>query len=49
MLLSSILIGLHRWLRYRESVRHLSQFTDRELQDLGITRGEIAFVIWRGR
>ena len=29
------------WRRYRVSVRELSRLTDRELADLGLTRGDI--------
>jgi len=29
------------WRRYRTSVRELSRLTDRELADLGLTRGDI--------
>ena len=35
---------LAAWRRYREMVRELSQFTDRELEDIGIRRGDIPFV-----
>ena len=30
------------WRRYRDSVRELSRLTDRELNDLGIGRADIA-------
>ena len=33
--------------RYRKTVRELSQLTDRELNDLGIARGEIENVAHR--
>ena len=35
---------LAAWRRYREAVRELSQLTDRELDDIGIRRGDIPFV-----
>jgi uncharacterized protein YjiS (DUF1127 family) len=35
------------WRRYRASVRELSQLTDRELHDLGLTRSEIEDVARR--
>ncbi|MFO1151310.1 MAG: DUF1127 domain-containing protein [Alsobacter sp.] len=35
---------LRNWNRYRTTVRELSQLTDRDLNDLGIRRGEIRFI-----
>lgn len=35
---------LRNWNRYRTTVRELSQLTDRDLNDLGIRRGEIHFI-----
>jgi len=35
------------WRRYREAVRELSQLTDRELDDIGIRRGDIEFIVRR--
>ena len=32
---------VQEWRRYRESVRELGRLTDRELHDVGLTRGEI--------
>lgn len=49
MFLSTILTGINRWFRYRETLRELSGLTDRELDDLGINRDDIASVAWRGR
>ena len=34
----------HRWQRYNNTVRELSRLTSRELDDLGISRGEIQSV-----
>lgn len=31
----------HRWMQYRENVRELNGCTDRELSDLGLSRGDI--------
>lgn len=49
MFLSTLLSGLNRWLRYRDTVRQLSRLSDRELSDLGIHRGDIQVVAWSGR
>ena len=42
--LSEIAAKFNAWRRYRTSVRELSQLTDRELRDLGLTRAEIESV-----
>jgi uncharacterized protein YjiS (DUF1127 family) len=41
------LIGVYRqWRRYNQSVRELSQLGDRELSDIGISRGDIHRAAW---
>jgi len=35
---------LAAWWRYRETVRELTQMSDRELHDIGIRRGDIHLV-----
>jgi uncharacterized protein YjiS (DUF1127 family) len=35
---------LRNWSRYRNTVRELSQLSDRDLSDLGIARGDIRFI-----
>ena len=35
---------LASWRRYRDAIRELSQLTDRELDDIGIRRGDIPFI-----
>lgn len=35
---------LRAWIRYREAIRQLSQLSDEELHDIGISRGEIEYV-----
>jgi uncharacterized protein YjiS (DUF1127 family) len=35
---------LHAWMRYREAVRQLSQLSDLELHDIGVSRGEIEYI-----
>ncbi len=49
MFLSTIIAGIHRWLRYRETVRQLSGLADRELNDLGIHRSDIPAIARGGR
>ena len=49
MVLSTLLAGIHRWLRYRETVRELSRLSDRDLDDLGINRADISSVAWDRR
>ncbi len=49
MFLSTLLAGISRWFRYRETVRQLSGLSDRELSDLGINRSDIRAVAWSGR
>jgi uncharacterized protein YjiS (DUF1127 family) len=41
MFLLLILSKIHAWLRYRETVAELSRLTDRDLEDLGVSRFEI--------
>jgi uncharacterized protein YjiS (DUF1127 family) len=42
--IKSITEKLAAWRRYRDAVRELSQLTDRELDDIGIRRGDIPFI-----
>ena len=44
MFLSVVLSGLRRWLRARETAGQLSNLSDRELSDIGISRHDIAEV-----
>ena len=44
MIVSCILSKIRNYLQYRETVAELSRLTDRELDDLGITRFEIESV-----
>jgi uncharacterized protein YjiS (DUF1127 family) len=45
--LKSISEKLVAWRRYRDAVRELSQLSDRELDDIGIRRGDIEFIVRR--
>jgi len=41
------LIGWYRmWSRYQRGVYELSQLSDRELADIGVTRSEITAIAW---
>jgi uncharacterized protein YjiS (DUF1127 family) len=35
---------LASWRRYRDAIRELSQLSDRELDDIGVRRGDIPFI-----
>ncbi|KAB0265044.1 DUF1127 domain-containing protein [Microvirga brassicacearum] len=41
MFVTHILSKVRAYMRYRDTVRELSQLTDRELDDLGISRFQI--------
>lgn len=43
--LKSISEKLAVWRRYLDAVRELSQLSDRELSDIGISRGDIEHVV----
>jgi uncharacterized protein YjiS (DUF1127 family) len=49
MFLSVILSSLRQWMRSRETARQLSVLTDRELSDIGLSRGDIHQVARQGR
>ena len=46
MILNHLFRFLRAWRRYNDSVRELSRLGDRELADIGITRGDIPRVAW---
>ena len=46
MILTHIARFLRAWRRYNHSVRELSQLSDRELADIGLTRSEIQVAAW---
>jgi uncharacterized protein YjiS (DUF1127 family) len=45
MLVTYILSSIRRYMRNRETIRELSEMSDRQLDDLGIARGQIARVV----
>jgi uncharacterized protein YjiS (DUF1127 family) len=48
MILSWVLSKIRTYLQYRETVSELSRLTDRELEDLGISRYDIDSVARQG-
>ena len=46
MFLSHLVGVLRQWRRYNQSLRELNRLGDRELADIGITRGDIPRVAW---
>jgi uncharacterized protein YjiS (DUF1127 family) len=49
MFLSVILSSIRRWLRYRDTLRELSALSERQLSDIGLSRGDIARVARQGQ
>jgi len=45
-MLTSIVRFLHAWKRYGAAVHELTNLSDRELADIGITRSDIPHVAW---
>jgi uncharacterized protein YjiS (DUF1127 family) len=45
--LKTISEKLTAWRKYRDAVRELSQLSDRELDDIGIARGDIEHIVRR--
>lgn len=43
----NLLHNYRNWRRYRQTVTELSRLSNRELNDLGINRGDIPFVARR--
>lgn len=37
---------LATWREHRKVIKQLNRFTDRELKDIGITRGDIDRLVW---
>ena len=46
MFLSHLVGVLRQWRRYNQSLRELNRLGDRELADIGISRGDIPRVAW---
>jgi uncharacterized protein YjiS (DUF1127 family) len=45
--ISTLKNNFRRWARIRNTIRELSSLTDRDLNDLGISRSDIRFVAKR--
>ena len=43
----NLIRNYRNWRRYRDTVNELNRLTSRELNDLGISRGDIPFVARR--
>lgn len=41
MFLTTIIARIQSWLRYRRNLEALSQLSDRELADIGLSRGTV--------
>ncbi len=46
MFLTNLVRLVRAWRRYHQSVRELSRLDDRELADIGLSRGDIPAVAW---
>lgn len=46
-MLTLILAKIRSFFRFRENLKQLSVLTDRELADIGLTRGDIETAAWR--
>ena len=46
MLIAKLIGWFRMWSRYQHGVRALSQLSDRELADIGVTRSEITAIAW---
>ncbi len=49
MFLSVVLSSLRHWIRARETARQLAALSDRELSDIGLSRGDISQAARQGR
>ena len=46
MILTNIIRFFRTWKRYGHAMQELSHLSDRELADIGITRGDISRIAW---
>jgi uncharacterized protein YjiS (DUF1127 family) len=46
MFVAKLLDWYRIWSRYHRGVRELSQLSDRELADIGVSRSEIGAIAW---
>jgi len=47
LMISTLKSNFRRWARIRNTIRELSSLSDRDLNDLGISRSDIRFVAKR--
>ncbi len=45
----TLIDNFRNWRRYRQAVSELSRLSNRELDDIGITRGDIPYVVRKQR
>ena len=46
MILTNVIRFFRTWKRYGHAMQELSHLSDRELADIGITRGDISRIAW---
>jgi uncharacterized protein YjiS (DUF1127 family) len=46
MFLSHLVAAYRQWRKYNENLRELNRLGDRELADIGLSRGDIPRVAW---
>ncbi len=46
MTLSVVVAKIRTWVRYRASLRELSQLSDRQLADIGLSRSNLQHAAW---
>ncbi len=37
---------LQTWQAHRDTIKHLNRMTDKQLKDIGLTRGDIDSLVW---
>ena len=47
LLISKLVRSYRVWAKYHREVRELSQLSDRELTDIGVSRSQITAIAWQ--